>query len=85
MGFDDQEIVALSGAHAVGRCHTNRYDTIAARVLYIRTHNALVRSGYEGPWTFSPVTFSNEYFKLLFNETYVLPTLQPRYNIHRCL
>ena len=21
MGFDDQEIVALSGAHALGRCH----------------------------------------------------------------
>ena len=24
MGFDDQAIVALSGAHAVGRCHTDR-------------------------------------------------------------
>eukprot|EP01117_Protostelium_nocturnum_P003396 TRINITY_DN143_c0_g1_i1.p1 TRINITY_DN143_c0_g1~~TRINITY_DN143_c0_g1_i1.p1 ORF type:complete len:403 (+),score=152.91 TRINITY_DN143_c0_g1_i1:90-1298(+) len=24
MGFDDKEIVALSGAHALGRCHTNR-------------------------------------------------------------
>ena len=23
MGFDDQEIVALSGAHALGRCHAN--------------------------------------------------------------
>jgi hypothetical protein len=23
--FNDQEIVALSGAHALGRCHTNRY------------------------------------------------------------
>jgi cytochrome c peroxidase len=22
MGFNDQEIVALSGAHALGRCHT---------------------------------------------------------------
>jgi cytochrome c peroxidase len=21
MGFDDREIVALSGAHAIGRCH----------------------------------------------------------------
>ncbi|KAF8550609.1 heme peroxidase [Imleria badia] len=52
MGFNDQEIVALSGAHAVGRCHPDR-------------------SGFEGPWTFSPVTFSNEYFKLLFNETWV--------------
>jgi len=24
MGFNDQEIVALSGAHTLGRCHTNR-------------------------------------------------------------
>lgn len=49
MGFNDQEIVALSGAHAMGRCHTDR-------------------SGFEGPWTFSPVTFSNEYYKLLQDE-----------------
>ncbi|CED82030.1 cytochrome c peroxidase [Phaffia rhodozyma] len=49
MGFNDQEIVALSGAHALGRCHTNR-------------------SGFDGPWTFSPTTFTNDYFKLLFDE-----------------
>ena len=49
MGFDDQEIVALSGAHAMGRCHTDR-------------------SGFDGPWTFSPVTFSNQYFALLLEE-----------------
>ena len=49
MGFDDREIVALSGAHAVGRCHTDR-------------------SGFDGPWTRSPITFSNEYFKVLLNE-----------------
>jgi cytochrome c peroxidase len=24
MGFNDQEIVALSGAHCIGRCHTDR-------------------------------------------------------------
>jgi len=49
MGFNDQEIVALSGAHAMGRCHTDR-------------------SGFEGPWSFSPTTFSNAYFDLLLNE-----------------
>ncbi|KAF8658276.1 hypothetical protein AX16_002052 [Volvariella volvacea WC 439] len=49
MGFNDQEIVALSGAHALGRCHRDR-------------------SGYEGPWTFSPTTLTNDYFKLLFDE-----------------
>ena len=26
------------------------------------------RSGYGGPWTRAPTTFSNEYFKLLLNE-----------------
>jgi len=49
MGFNDQEIVALSGAHAMGRCHTDR-------------------SGFDGPWSFSPTTFSNAYFDLLLNE-----------------
>ncbi|KAI9884585.1 MAG: heme peroxidase [Watsoniomyces obsoletus] len=49
MGFDDREIVALSGAHAVGRCHTDR-------------------SGFDGPWTFSPTTLTNDYYKLLMNE-----------------
>ncbi|KAL9612831.1 MAG: hypothetical protein Q9167_002614 [Letrouitia subvulpina] len=49
MGFDDREIVALSGAHALGRCHTDR-------------------SGFEGPWTFSPTVVSNDYFRLLMDE-----------------
>jgi len=46
MGFNDREIVALAGAHALGRCHTDR-------------------SGYDGPWTSSPITLTNEYFVLL--------------------
>ncbi|PSR73215.1 hypothetical protein PHLCEN_2v10936 [Hermanssonia centrifuga] len=46
------EIVALSGGHALGRCHSDR-------------------SGYEGPWTFSPITVTNDFFKLLFDETWV--------------
>ncbi|CAN6670711.1 cytochrome c peroxidase, mitochondrial [Trichomonascus vanleenenianus] len=49
MGFNDQEIVALIGAHALGRCHTDR-------------------SGYDGPWTFSPTVFTNDFFTLLLNE-----------------
>nr|POE52049.1 cytochrome c peroxidase, mitochondrial [Quercus suber] len=49
MGFNDQEIVALSGAHALGRCHTDR-------------------SGFTGPWTFSPITLTNDYYKLLMEE-----------------
>lgn len=49
MGFNDQEMVALSGAHALGRCHTDR-------------------SGFEGPWTFSPTVLTNDYYKLLMEE-----------------
>ena len=49
MGFDDREIVALSGAHALGRCHTDR-------------------SGFDGPWSFSPTVMSNDYFRLLLGE-----------------
>ena len=49
MGFSDQEIVALSGAHALGRCHTDR-------------------SGFDGPWSFSPTVVSNDYFRLLLDE-----------------
>ena len=49
MGFNDQEIVALAGAHALGRCHTDR-------------------SGFEGPWTFSPTVMTNDYYTLLLSE-----------------
>lgn len=49
MGFNDQEMVALSGAHALGRCHSDR-------------------SGFEGPWTFSPTVLTNDYYKLLMEE-----------------
>ena len=41
--------VALSGAHALGRCHADR-------------------SGFVGPWTRAPTTFSNDYFRLLVEE-----------------
>jgi cytochrome c peroxidase len=46
MGFNDQEIVCLSGAHALGRCHERA-------------------SGYTGPWTRTPTTFTNAYYILL--------------------
>ncbi|KAH7907718.1 heme peroxidase [Hygrophoropsis aurantiaca] len=29
------------------------------------------RSGYDGPWTFSPTTFTNDYYTLLFDESWV--------------
>ncbi|CAL5873556.1 uncharacterized protein PFLUO_LOCUS7836 [Penicillium psychrofluorescens] len=49
MGFDDREMVALIGAHALGRAHTDR-------------------SGFDGPWQFSPTSFNNEFFRLLVEE-----------------
>lgn len=56
MGFSDREIVALVGAHSLGRCHANR-------------------SGFEGPWTRSPTTFSNEFFRVLLEEKWEPVTL----------
>ncbi|KAI8052912.1 cytochrome c peroxidase mitochondrial precursor [Syncephalis plumigaleata] len=52
MGFNDQEIVALVGAHALGRCHTTR-------------------SGFDGPWTFSPTVFTNDFFEVLLEQDWV--------------
>jgi len=43
MGFNDQEITALVGAHGIGRCHPEA-------------------SGFSGPWTRSPTTWSNQFF-----------------------
>jgi len=55
MGFNDREIVALSGGHALGRCHEDR-------------------SGYWGPWTRAPTTFSNEFYRLLLEEKWTPKT-----------
>lgn len=54
MGFNDEEIVALSGAHSLGRCHPDR-------------------SGFKGPWTNSPTTFSNLYFQELLDKKWYSP------------
>jgi len=55
MGFNDRETVALIGAHAIGRCHTEA-------------------SGYWGPWTRAETTFSNEFYRLLLEESWTLKT-----------
>jgi cytochrome c peroxidase len=53
MGFNDQETVALIGAHAVGHTHKQF-------------------SGYDGPWTRAPTTFSNELFRELLENKWTL-------------
>lgn len=49
MGFNDREITALIGAHALGKTHRNA-------------------SGYDGPWTRAPTTFSNMFYTTLLEE-----------------
>lgn len=51
LGFNDQEMVALIGAHALGRAHADR-------------------SGFDGPWDFSPTVFTNEFYRLLVEENW---------------
>lgn len=34
----------------------------------IRTEGRIINSGFDGPWSFAPTTFSNDYFKLLLSE-----------------
>ena len=69
MGFNDQEIVALSGAHALGRCHTDASGIIIIIIIIIiigiiiSSLLLLSSLGYWGPWTRAETTFSNEYFR----------------------
>ena len=53
MGFNDREITALVGAHALGRTHRDR-------------------SGYEGPWTRAPTSFTNEFFRELIENKWTV-------------
>ena len=57
MGFNDREIVALSGAHSVGRCHADR-------------------SGFNGAWDATPLTFDNLYFKDILEKSFTPPATQ---------
>jgi catalase (peroxidase I) len=76
MGFNDREIVALCGAHSLGRCHTDRSGYEG------RTHPSLLsfRSSFVpllhfilclfSAWTFTPTKFSNQYFIQLIKNTW---------------
>lgn len=66
MGFNDQEIVALSGAHALGRCHTNAsgFDgpwtptpTTFNNLYYIMlTKNDWTKRDWSGPFQYEDKT-----------------------------
>ncbi|KAL1520610.1 hypothetical protein AB1Y20_022184 [Prymnesium parvum] len=51
MGFNDLEIVALMGAHTLGRCHPQY-------------------SGFNGPWTSDPLSFDNQYYVSMLNNSF---------------
>jgi len=76
MGFNDQEIVALSGAHNLGRCHSDRSGFEGAWVMNpTRFSNMYYRmlknlEWKEKKWT-GPRQFSNE---SLGEELMMLPT-----------
>ena len=68
MGFNDQEIVALSGAHALGRCHPD-----ASGYWPVDAHPGLLNNGYFNllslPWTLKkwdgPMQFEDPSGKLM--------------------
>ena len=48
LSFNDQEIVALSGAHALGRAHTDRYGSLLFMQLDLRSYIAVLASRVPG-------------------------------------
>ncbi|EOD08863.1 putative cytochrome-c peroxidase [Emiliania huxleyi CCMP1516] len=62
MGFDDREIVALSGAHALGR----------RRIPHALGRCHPDASGYSGPWTPTPTVLTNGYYALLLSLPWTL-------------
>ncbi len=62
MGFDDQEIVALSGAHALGRCHATASGYIGPWTPTPTTFNNLYYTLLLGlKWTVNPKTSKLQY------------------------
>lgn len=73
MGFSDRDIVALSGAHTLGKFI--QYSTFQTTLLnHSNNHSTgrchTDRSGFKGPWTFTPTRFSNQYFIQLTKNTW---------------
>jgi len=62
MGFDDQEIVALSGAHALGRCHATASGYVGPWSPSPTTFNNLYYTLLLGvKWTVNPKTSKLQY------------------------
>ena len=65
MGFNDREIVALLGAHAVGKVHPDRSGFGSTDLQPGENPEAL-------PWTFTPLSLDTNYYRTLLNEKWSL-------------
>jgi len=90
MGFDDREIVALSGAHALGRCHTDASGywgpwTFAENTLSNEYFRLLVEERWSPkmthngkPWT-GPDQFENATGELMMLPSDMVLVLDPEF------
>lgn len=69
MGFSDTETVSLiGGGHAFGKCHGACADPPCGAGTDMEGIGPnTFTSGFEGPWTTRPTTWSNDYFNNLFD------------------
>lgn len=71
MGMDDQETVALiGGGHAFGKAHGACEPAPGSDTCGTGIGNDTLTSGFEGVWTTTPTTWSNEFFKVLQGNTW---------------
>jgi len=93
MGFDDREIVALSGAHAVGRCHTDRsgfwgpwkYGENAFSNEYftlLQEKKWTIKKTHNGkPWT-GPLQYEADEGQLMMLPTDIVLIKDPKFKHH---
>ena len=76
MGFSDRETVSLvGGGHAFGKCHGACMDPPCGKGTDMEgIGNNTFTSGFEGPWTTQPTTWTNEYFQNMFGFEWTLIT-----------
>jgi catalase-peroxidase len=72
MGFNDTETVALvGGGHAFGKCHGACMEPPCGEGNLTGIGPNTFTAGFEGQWSTTPTTWSNEYFKNLFKFDWV--------------